>query len=108
MCFDIMDFNLDSLVKKYNCSDYISGKYSIGYYDEATFLQVILPISEAFVSNTDQHLVIGYAGADGIEFCYRDNTMGIWAYYPYENNYELISKDIFDLASGWVNGNICV
>ncbi|SEQ58385.1 hypothetical protein SAMN03080615_01990 [Amphritea atlantica] len=33
-------------------------------------MQLVLPLSDVTINTEHQHLVIGHAGADGIEFCY--------------------------------------
>lgn len=66
-----------------------------GIYDENAYLQVILPTSEAHVSADEvDDLVIGFAGVDGIYFCYRAGMAGIWAYYPIERRHVKMGDDL--------------
>ncbi|MVF14841.1 hypothetical protein FT643_22145 [Ketobacter sp. MCCC 1A13808] len=95
-------------IQKFKCEEYARGEYAKGYYDKESYLQLVLPINEAYVSRENTHLVVGHAGADGIEFCYRERQPGIWAYYPIDNDYELKAINIASLVAGWRSGEINV
>lgn len=94
------------ILGRYGCEEYVTGNYSKGYYDEYSCIQLILPVNDAVISRG--HLVVGYAGVDGIEFCFRAEHLGIWAYYPYENNYELKASTLAAFVDGWLNGKVTV
>jgi hypothetical protein len=81
------------LSENYECSEYLS-KYEDGYYHNESYLQVVLPVAEASIDSTHNHLVIGHAGTDGIEFCYRIHEPGIWAFYPAESRFQKLAESI--------------
>jgi hypothetical protein len=91
------------LSENYDCNEYLS-KYEDGYYDEKSYLQLILPMSQVSINSEHQHLVIGHAGADGIEFCYRIHKAGVWAYYPIETRFQEVAANIGQLIEDWHSG----
>ncbi|MDD1795776.1 hypothetical protein LRP50_21890 [Enterovibrio sp. ZSDZ42] len=95
------------LSENYDCNGYLS-KYEDGYYSRESYLQLVLPVSEASINSVHQHLIIGHAGADGVEFCFRFQKTGIWAFYPIENRFEKIANNIEQLIEGWCNNTIKV
>ena len=100
-------FLKNNITEDYNCSDYLA-RYKDGFYHEASYLQLVLPVSDSKINEKFEHLTIGYAGADGIEFCFRKNKVGIWAFYPIDETYESKAESIADLISGWSSGSIFV
>ena len=94
--------------EKYACDEYMGGQYRSGFYYDDSYLQLVLPLEQAYLGGNDSHLVFGHAGADGIEFCYRQEKEGIWAFYPIDQEYELKSKTLSELVLGWCNGSITV
>ncbi|MEJ2763638.1 hypothetical protein VV869_06610 [Photobacterium sp. MCCC 1A19761] len=54
----------------FDCEEYLE-KYSMGFYHDASYLQLVLPIEDVKLNLDYEHLVIGFPGTDGIEFCYR-------------------------------------
>ncbi|MCL1140009.1 hypothetical protein [Shewanella pneumatophori] len=95
------------LSESFGCNEYLS-EFEGGYFHEDSCLQLILPLSMATVNPEFQHLVIGHAGTDGIEFCYRAHFPDIWAFYPSESAYQKVASSIGQLIQGWVNGSISV
>ncbi len=95
------------LSENYDCSGYLS-KHEDGYYHDESFLQLVLPVSEATINSDHQHLIIGHAGADGIEFCLRFQKSGVWAFYPIEVRFQKVAGNIEQLIEGWCNGSINV
>ena len=98
---------VQSDIIKFNCNEYASGEFSNGYYDKLSHLQLILPLSEASIGEGGQ-LVIGYAGTDGIEFCYREHHHGVWAYYPIDKEFVLKANSLVELVKGYLNSSILV
>lgn len=89
----------EEVITKFNCDEYVNGNYSTGFYDKSQYLQVVLPFNMAEVINKlEEHLVVGHAGVDGIEFCFRLKNEGIWAYHPIQNVPQLVEK--------WCSGKI--
>ena len=95
------------LDENYDCAEYLS-KYEDGYYDDQAFLQLVLPLADIAINTDHQHLVIGHAGADGVEFCYRIHRLGVWAFYPAEDRFVEVAANIGQLVEGWCNGTIKV
>lgn len=95
------------LAENYDFSEYLS-RYEGGYYDNEACLQLVLPISEVTIDTKHQHLVIGHAGSDGIEFCYRIHKPGVWVFYPIESEFQIVAANIGQLIEGWCNGTIKV
>lgn len=95
------------LDENYGCAEYLS-KYEGGYYDDQSFLQLVLPLADVTINNEHEHLVIGHAGTDGIEFCYRIHKPGVWAFYPKEDRFQKVAANIGQLVEGWCNGTIKV
>ncbi|WP_444940639.1 hypothetical protein ACJJI3_19420 [Microbulbifer sp. ZKSA004] len=100
-------FTKKFLAENYDCAEYLS-KYEGGYYHDESFLQLVLPISDITINIEYQHLVIGHAGGDGIEFCFRIYEVGIWAFYPAEGRFQKVAANISQLVDGWSNGTINV
>ncbi len=95
------------LIENYDCADYFS-VYEDGYHDDPSCLQLVLPVSEVSIDPKHHHLVIGHAGADGIEFCFRIHKAGVWAFYPIEERFQKVATGISQLIEGWRNGTIKV
>jgi len=93
---------------RFKCDEYLSEFASSGFYHEESYLQLVYPKEDVFINHESGHLVIGSAGADGIEFCFRAHLEGVWAYYPIEMSYKFISGTVKELIEGYCNGNITV
>ena len=92
--------------EKFDCKEYLNEEYREGYYDEPSYLQLILKHDDAYLDGKAAHLVIGHAGCDGIQFCYRANEKGIWAFYPYEEDYDLKASTVKELIVGYCDASI--
>ncbi len=97
-----------ALFSNFDCGDYLVDEFAKGYYDDESYLQLVYAFDEVNLSDDSHVLFIGSAGADGIEFCYRLNKKGIWAYYPIDDEFKYIARDINELISGWQTGSIFV
>lgn len=95
------------LSENYDCNEYLS-QYEDGYYHDESDFQLVLPVSEVSIDPNHQHLVIGHAGADGIEFCFRIHKPGVWAFYPIEAKFQKVAASVSRLIEGWCNGTIKV
>jgi len=89
------------------CAEYFE-KFTDGRYHEAGRHWFILAQLEILVDRCGKDLVIGSAGCDGIDFCFRQGLRGIWAYYPVEGDYVLVAANLKALEEGWLNGSISV
>ncbi|PIE07655.1 MAG: hypothetical protein CSA74_05845 [Rhodobacterales bacterium] len=59
-------------------------------------------------SGDGERLYIGWAGAHGIEFVYRRDRDGIWAFLPVEGEYRHMADTIDAFVKGWSSGQIRV
>ncbi len=89
-------------------SDEYFEHYAQGLYDEAAYLQFILPVDQLRIEAARGDLIIGHAGVDGIYFCFRAGRDGVYAYYGIEDRHRLVAPDIGALIKGWYDGSITV
>jgi hypothetical protein len=90
------------------CNEYFSA-FSEGVFDEASYMQVILPAQDVHISPDEPNdLVIGHAGVDGIYFCFRAGMAGVWAYYGIEQSHTLLAETLAEFVPRWLNGAIHV
>jgi hypothetical protein len=95
--------------RAYHCADYFSSdEMTHGVWDDFSILWVILPAREVTERPDIDFLVIGRPGVDGIEFGYRANRDGIWAYYPIDNDFVLLAPTITAFLEGWRSKKITV
>jgi hypothetical protein len=91
----------------FDCSEYFN-KYQDGVYDSLAYLWIVLPKHKIFINRDKGHLTVGWAGTDGIEFCYQQMQKGVWAYYPIDDDYEFKASSLADLVAGYQSGKITV
>jgi len=89
------------------CAEYFKS-YTDGRYDEGAQLWFIAPHAETRIDEARDAFMIGRAGADGIEFCFRKGFAGVWAYYPNENEFQLKAATLAHLERGWKDGSVWV
>lgn len=53
-------------------------------------------------------MAIGTSGCGGIDFGYRKNNPGIWAYYPTESTFKLMAPTIEELVTDWCSNRLSV
>ncbi|MEZ0387762.1 MAG: hypothetical protein ACAI34_11880 [Verrucomicrobium sp.] len=91
------------------CREYFnSSRFTKGVFSEPEQLFLVVPVDQVLERTEYKMLVIGRPGVDGIEFGYRRGLEGIWAYYPYGNEFTLVAPTIEALVDGWLNGSIKV
>ena len=90
-----------------DAADYF-GDYTDGRYDPYAQLQFIYTLSETHLSADGLAFFIGRPGADGIEFAYRAEHSGLWAFYPTEKRWMLVASDIATLEQDWLSGDLKV
>ncbi|MCB9857429.1 MAG: hypothetical protein H6818_17240 [Phycisphaerales bacterium] len=90
-----------------SCNEYFKG-FSTGRFDKDSQLWYILPIQKVSLDHSRGAFVVGHAGCDGIEFCFRISDPGVWAYYPIEERWELLAPSLAELERGWLSGAITV
>lgn len=87
------------------CTEYFQS-YQNGVFDAASYIQVVLPVQDIYESKDHPDLVIGYAGVDGIYFCFREGQAGLWAFYGMEDRHSLLAPSIEAFLTGWHAGKI--
>lgn len=89
------------------CREYFE-YYGEGRYDPESQFWFIFPRHQLSTNPETGALVIGAPGCDGIDFCFRQGLKGVWAYYPYEDQWELKAASLAELEAGWLAGTIAV
>ena len=79
-----------------------------GYFCQESQYQYVLPKSDRFVDKQRKLYVLGYAGADGIEFVLKPNEDCVYAYYPSVDELHKLAPDFSTFIDGWINGRIAV
>jgi hypothetical protein len=93
----------------YGCQDYFQGAWPVdGYFDEASQTLVIVPLNEIYEITESSFLAVGRSGGDGIDFGYRKNFTGLWAFYPIDQEFKFMARGIQELVDGWSSGRLFV
>ena len=101
--------NIPARFSNYRCSDYFeSDTFTRGVWSESEQLWLVVSAEEIMDRKEHEFLVIGRPGVDGIEFGYRRDHDGIWAYHPIDNNFTLGAPSVGALVDGWFAGSIGV
>lgn len=88
-----------------DCGAYFE-EYQDGLFDDFNQIQFVLS-SENLLANIEKgELIFGYAGVDGIFFCFLEGKPGIWAYYGIDDEYVLIAPSLSEFVSKWKRGKI--
>jgi hypothetical protein len=77
-------------------------------YNDAGRHWFITPGSDITIQREGSDLVVGSAGCDLIDFCFRNGSDGVWAYYPIDDEYVLVAATLNELETGWKDGSIKV
>ena len=51
---------------------------------------------------------MGRSGVDGIDFGYRMDRPGLWAFYPIDEEFEFMAESTQMLIDGWCSGSLSV
>lgn len=79
------------------------------FFCEESYVDVILASDKFKVDDTNEYLIIGFPGADGIEFRIKKNgDMTVFAYYPYENIHIKVADTPQELIRKWKEGSLKV
>ena len=93
----------------FGCSDYFgSALAEYGYWDEAGQYWYVWPSNLVYEDADRQFLVIGGPGVDGIDWGYRADHTGVWAYYPIGREFVWLAPTADALLQGWRTGTITV
>jgi len=99
----------------YRCDEYFADNWwSPAKYDRESHLWAGIPESHLWNGILDytrmyedlehRFLAIAGSGCDGIDFGYRQQCEGLWAYYPGEDYFKLMAPTIPALRDGWCGG----
>jgi hypothetical protein len=93
----------------YKCGDYFQGAWWLdGYFDDYSQTMVIVPWDETYEVEETGFFAVGCSGADGIDFGYRKNHSGLWAFYPIEEEFKFMADSIRALVDDWCSGRLTV
>ncbi len=96
-------------LRAYACDDYFASPLAeTGWWDAAGQCWYIEPSERIREDHVRDFLVIGTAGSDGIEWGYRKNHPGIWAYYPIDDSFVFLTDSATALRDGYSSGQITV
>lgn len=96
-------------IDAYVCADYMESELAtLGFWDAAGQIWIIVPLSEVEELAAEGFLVVGRPGSDGISLGYRRGYPGFWAYRPIDREYELLAATVAEFLDGWRNGTITV
>ena len=87
-------------------SDEYFEKFQDGVYDAESYLWIVLPVQDIHESKDHPDLIVGYAGVDGICFCFREGKSGLWAWYGIADEHVLLAPTLEGLVAGWTDGTI--
>lgn len=95
--------------RAYDCAEYFTdGWWQRGHFDEMSQTLVIMPLEEAYETQDVAFFAVGRSGADGIDFGYRKDHPGLWAFYPIEQNFKFMASTISGLVAEWCGGYLSV
>ncbi len=93
----------------YKCEDYFQGAWSQdGHFDDDSQTLLIVPLNETYEVEESGFFAVGRSGGDGIDFGYRKNQSGLWAFYPIEENFKFMAESVQALVDGWCSGRLSV
>jgi len=88
-----------------DCGAYFEN-YRSGLFDDYNQIQFVVSSDDLMADPEKGELIFGFAGVDGIFFCFREGKPGVWAYYGIDDDYVLIAPDISDFVTKWENREI--
>jgi hypothetical protein len=91
----------------YECGDYFEGAWAQeGYFDDVSQTLVIAPLDETYVVEESDFFAVGRSGGAGIDFGYRKNHSGLWAFYPIGKEFKFMADNIRVLVDEWCSGRL--
>ncbi len=104
--------DVPSQFARFPCGDYFASPFAEnGHWCEPSQLWIIVPATQ-IEERTDSDgaplhfLRIGDAGVDGISFGYRIGHLGVWAYYPIDNDFVFLASSVEELVQLWDSGSL--
>jgi len=93
----------------YACGDYFESTWSeVGFFDELSQTLVIVPAADTYELREMGFFAIGRSGMGGIDFGYRKKYIGLWAFYPIEQEFKFMAESIRALVDAWCSGHLSV
>lgn len=89
------------------CNEYFE-EFQDGVYDDKSYMQYVFAVQDLHESKKHPDLIIGYAGVDGIYFCFRQGAVGVWAYFGIEDRHVMLAPTLRAFVDGWLDGTISV
>jgi hypothetical protein len=95
--------------RDYPCAEYFADGWSDrGHFDEESQTLVIAPLAQAYEVPDIGFFAVGRSGCDGIDFGYRKEFPGLWAFYPIFEEWRLMAPTVAELVEGWCSGRLTV
>lgn len=95
--------------REFGCSDYFGSPLAkYGHWDEVGQYWYVWPSDRVYEKAEFPFLVIGGPGVDGIDWGYRADQPGLWAYYPIGGDFVWLAPTADALLGGWLAGIIKV
>lgn len=108
-CVIPMSTKIPDKYAAYECEDYFQGAWpEDGFFDDASQTLVIVPLNETYEVEESGFFAVGRSGGDGIDFGYRKNHPGLWAFYPIDEKFKFMADSIRTLVDGWCSGHMSV
>ena len=79
-----------------------------GYFHIDSQCQYVLPKAQQHIDPKRGVLVIGHAGADGVDFVMKPEDESVFAYYSIDDRFEKLGADFETFIQGWLSGSITV
>jgi hypothetical protein len=93
----------------YRCDEYFAGNWwNPEHYNRETDVGGIDDYTRMYEDFEHGFLAIGSSGCDGIDFGYRQEGEGLWAYYPGEDYFKPMAPTVAALHDGWRDGSLSV
>lgn len=101
--------NVPEAFQAYSCQEYFAdGWADRGHFDELSQTWVIVPHAEIYEAADIEFLAVGRSGWDGIDFGYRKEQPGLWAFYPIDRDFKYMASTVAELVEGWCSGRLFV
>jgi hypothetical protein len=95
-------------LRAYECGDYFDSPLAETGWREPFGCWFVEPADRLVVNERRGFLVIGRPCVDGIEWGYRRGLRGIWAYFPFDDEFRWLAESLAAFRDGWASGAITV
>ena len=94
---------------RYPCAEYFEGAWSReGNFDKQSQTWVVHPEHDVYERIDAGFMAVGRSGVGGIDFGYRVDRLGLWAYYPIDGTFKFMAANLDELVRGWISGTLSV